>query len=266
MPTIEVFLMFDPKGARNYYQERDPKTQKLKKPEPDPYPAWKSLERRAVQNGYTLVIHGPPSNPSAKDIQDSMNSAEVTLFVGHGANPTQPPPPGKWVTDQIIISDGTIRAADGLIVGKWTKHETGQLLDNKDGRGKLKINKVTGVFTCNSYDKLPGAFDVPAGSHLITNDGGKDGLTRVGTLEWGAYAFVKSYIDTKGQVEKSMKTAQEMINDKADGKGFDPNDKRDHSFQNDQGDQLRDKVGVTPPPQSQPKPQSPPRRTYGPEP
>jgi hypothetical protein len=247
MPTIDVFLMFDPKVGRNYWQETDPKTKKpTKKRDPDPIPDWKALETRATQKGYTLVVHGPPSNPLAQDIQDSMTKADVTLFVGHGSNPT--PAAGKFVTDQIVISDGTIKAPDGLIVGKWTKRDQ---LDNKVGRGKLKINKVTGVFTCNSTDKLPNAFDIPSGSHLITNDGGKDGLTRVGTLEWGAFAFVQSYIENKGQaqqVEQSMKNAQDMIEKKAYGKGFPSGDKRDHSFLSDQDDNLHDKVGVTPPP------------------
>ena len=41
------------------------------------------------------------------------------------------------------------------------------------------------------HDEMPNAFDLAPGSHLITNDGGKDGLTRIGTLEWGAAEFVR---------------------------------------------------------------------------
>jgi hypothetical protein len=174
-------------------------------------------------------------------------------------NPAPHPHGSKWVTDQVVLSDGTIRAADGLIVGKWTKQQKTEQLDDKKSLGKLKINKVTGVFTCNSTDKLSEAFDIPSGSHLITNDGGTDGLTRVGTLEWGAFAFVQGYAETKGRVEGSMKKAQDKINDKAFGRGF--NDGKDHSFKDDQGDKLRDQAGVT-----KPQPQPQPRRVYGPEP
>jgi len=110
------------------------------------------------------------------------------------------------------------------------------VLDNKAAGGKLTINKVTGIFTCNSTDKLPDAFDLPPGSNLITNDGGPDGLTRVGTLELGAAEFVRWYGLTKGDVRRSMSKAQFVFTQKGD------------VWPSDKGDKLSDRVGVKPPP------------------
>jgi hypothetical protein len=91
MPTIEVFLMFDPKKERNYYEEVNSKTHKRVRT-PDPAPDWKWLKGVAKNNGYTLIVYGPPYTPSAKEIQDSMNNAEVTLLVGTWSESGAPPP------------------------------------------------------------------------------------------------------------------------------------------------------------------------------
>jgi hypothetical protein len=198
MPKIEVFLMFDPKD-RNSITKKGVKTIERG-------PDWGWIVRDARRQGYEVVVHEPSIHPKAAQIQSSMQNAEVTLLVGHGGatNPGNLGP--KWISDQIKLVDGVIRSPDGLYTGKWKAN--GSVLDSPNKIGKLKINRVTGIFTCNSTDRLPEAFDLPSGSHFITNDGGKDGLTRVGTLEKGAAEFVKEYVRSKGNVQQSMGKAQ----------------------------------------------------------
>jgi hypothetical protein len=184
------------------------------------------------RNGYTLTIHGPSIHPTVNEIEQSMKTAEVTLLVGHGSGGTDTSGPSpKWISTQIKLDDGMISSPDGIFKGKWN----GGTLDNPQKEGKVAINKVTGIFTCNSTDKLPSAFNLPAGSHLITNDGGADGVTRVGTLELGAAEFVKEYARTKGDVSKAMSKAQVLFTQKGAG------------YNVDKGDTLSDKVGAPPP-------------------
>src|SRR5262249_21913147 len=101
----------------------------------------------------------------------------------------------KFITHMLELNDGVITSPDGIFVGQWK-------------RRKAVVNKVTGLFTCNSTEMID-AFAFPLGSHLIVNDGGDNGLTRVGTLELGAAEFVKRYGLSNGDIEGSMKTAQE---------------------------------------------------------
>lgn len=220
MPTIEVFLMFAPSDRNSYTINKVTTISKG--------PDWDAIKTQAAKQGYTLVIHGPSIHPSAKEMQDSMSLAEVTLLVGHGAGSFGT----KWVSNQITLSDGMIRSPDGVYTGKWN----GLTLENASNLGKLKVNRVTGVFTCNSTEQIPNAFDLPAGNHLVTNDGGTDGFTRVGTLEEGAAAFVKEYAASKGDVTRAVTKAQFIFTQS--GK----------KYAGDKGDTLSDNVGVAPPP------------------
>jgi hypothetical protein len=226
MPTIEVFLMFPP-GDRNG-RGRNENGQRTNLEDP----GWNLIGQQLRRNGYTLIVHGPSDQPSVQEIRDSMHNAEVTLLVGHGASINAVP--GKFVSSAINLRDGMIRSPDGVLLGTW--NATNHNLSNASAAGKLTINKVTGIFTCNSTDKMPDAFDLPPGSHLITNDGGQDGLTRIGTLEQGAADFVTGYGATKGNVRRAMHMAQLAFT------------QRGNDWPGDQGDRLSDKVGVTPPP------------------
>ncbi len=223
MPTIEVFLMFTP-GQRNG-RGRDARGNRTNLEDP----GWNWIKRN-LANGYTLVVHGPSATPSVQDIRNAMNNAEVTLLVGHGVSINAVP--GKFVSSAVDLSDGMIKSPDGVLVGTW--NAGGGKLNVTSQEGKLTINKVTGVFTCNSTDKMPDAFNLPPGSHLITNDGGADGLTRIGTLEQGAATFVVYYAATKGDVRKAMTAAQSTFAQKGT------------EWDSDKGDRLSDKVGAAP--------------------
>ena len=75
-------------------------------------------------------------------------------------------------------------------------------------------NRVTGLFTCNSADDLPRAFDMDNATgpqSMVVNTGGNGGLTSVGTLENANYAFVDTYIRTNGDVQKSADAAQKVV-------------------------------------------------------
>jgi hypothetical protein len=208
MPTIEVFLTFKP-------DERNSLTKtigKVKKTTIESGPDWKLIAGLVSKKGYKLIVHGPAYKPSAQEIQDSTSNAEVTLIVGHGIGTHDHG--SKFITHMLELNDGMIRSPDGIFVGQWK-------------RGKAVVNKVTGIFTCNSTEMLD-VFAFPLGSHLIVNDGGDDGLTRVGTLELGAAEFVRRYALSKGNIEGSMKMAQAVFTQK--GRTF-KGDKGDTLFQ-----------------------------------
>ena len=219
MPEIEVFLMFAP-SDRNGKKFSDGSTTT------EPGPDWKAIGVQIGRTGYTLKIHGPSIHPTVNEIQESMKNAEVTLLVGHGSGSTDTSGPGpKWISDQIKLDDGMIASPNGLYQGKWN----GGTLKESTKPAKVTLTNVTGIFTCNSYTKLPDAFDQQTGSHLVTNDGGPDGMTRVGTLELGAAEFVKEYARTKGDVSRAMRKAQVLFIAKAE------------EWKKDKGDTLHDK-------------------------
>jgi hypothetical protein len=220
MPTIEVFLMFPP-TARNSHNKTVGKTVVTTV---EPGPNWERISGDLRSKGYTLIVHGPSFQPSVQNIQDSMQNAEVTLFVGHGVGTTVG---SKFISTKIALKDGMIKSPDGMFTGTWNA----DTLENRTPVGKLKINRVTGIFTCNSTDKLPDAFYLPPGNHLITNDGGPDGDTRIGTLELGAAEFVTWYARTEGNVRTAMSKAQFQFTLKGGG------------FASDKGDTLSDTVG-----------------------
>lgn len=228
MPEIEVFLMFNPRD-RNSHITVDRSTRK-KTTTIEDGPDWKAIGVEVGRTGYNLTVHGPGIHPTVQQIEGSMNRAEVTLLIGHGGGTEAPGP--KWISNQIKLSDGLVGSPDGVFVGRW--NEDRSRLEDAHNTGKLKINKVTGIFTCNSAELLPGAFDIPEGSHLVTNDGGPDGLTRIGTLEAGAAEFVRGYARTKGDVSKAMEKAQFVFT----RKGF--------AWASDAGDALLDRIGEAP--------------------
>lgn len=169
----------------------------------EPGPNWNALKTEAVRKGYRLNVYGPPAHPTVNEVLASLSTAEVTLFIGHGAGTAKGT---KWISNELQLSDGMIRSPDGLYQGKWNANK----LTPKDATppAKVKTNRVTGLFTCNSDTELPTAFDIPSDSELITNDGGKDGMTRVGTLEQAAYDFIRRYMSSGGKVHQAMATAQ----------------------------------------------------------
>src|SRR5262249_6871422 len=196
MPKIDVFLMFDP-SDRNFEIKNKKKTV-------EKGPNWEAIKVELTRRSYDLTVYGPPYHPTVQDVQDSMSSAEVTLLVGHGGGGPRPPLGGQRGSGHKMLHEGCIHSSDGAFSGKWN----GSTVDGAKNSGKLRINRVTGIFTCNSSDKMPGAFDLPPDSHLITNDGGPDGFTRIGTLEQGASEFVLEYVRKRGDVAKAMTKAQ----------------------------------------------------------
>lgn len=205
-PAIDVFLLFGP-GDRNTYNNKVL-----------PGPNWNGLVGDAKKGGYQLTVSGPAFKLSVKVISDSFANSEATILVGHGGGSFQGK---KFVSSQIKLSDGLVLSPDGLYEVSWSGNVFTPI---KKPTSKIKINRVTGLFTCNSHETLPQAFDIPSGDSLVTNDGGTDGETRIGTLENCAFAFVKGYVGSKGDVTKSLAKAQAVI--KASGKGF-ANDKGD---------------------------------------
>lgn len=205
MPEIDVFLMFDPSQRHSWTPTKNGKPigkkQILKGPD------WASIKKIAAKKGYTINIHGPSSYPAIETIQLSAKNAEVTLLVGHGTGTDDQTNDQKFVTNIVKLSDGIIHDSRGLVRGTWKD----KIFDAENNEGKLKINKVFGVFTCNSSDEMRAAFEVPEKSYLITNDGGPDGLTRAGTLELGAAEFVEVYVTRNGMVRPALDAAKKVF-------------------------------------------------------
>jgi hypothetical protein len=72
----------------------------------------------------------------------------------------------------------------------------------------VSSTRVVGLF-CNSTDVLSSGFP---NQTVVSNDGGPDGLTTVGTLQQSAFGFVGPYVDTGGNVNAAVATGQRVIN------------------------------------------------------
>lgn len=201
--VIDVFLAFGP-GDRNTISGRvggKTVTKAISGP------SWTWLQRKAARQGFKINVSGPSFHPSASAFTDSLKNSEVTILIGHGGGNFVNK---KWVSSAVDLADGLI------VVPSDPKLKPGLYL-TKDGKtvsqsAPPKINKVTGIFTCNSHDVLPKAFEIPSGDVMITNDGGADGLTRVGTLENTGFAFVEAYVNSNGKIEESVRYAQRTMN------------------------------------------------------
>jgi hypothetical protein len=170
-------------------------------------PEWHWLRNKALKQGFQLNVNGPPYTPSAATFTDSLKNSEATILIGHGAGTVVAK---KWISSQLDLSDGRVFApsADGdPAAGLYLTQG-----DKTVNQSRPKTNRVTAVFTCNSHDLLPKAFEIPEGDVMITNDGGDDGLTRVGTLENTGFAFVEAYIDSNGKIQESVNMAQREMN------------------------------------------------------
>lgn len=220
---IDVFLAFD-KGDRNTITTRSGGKTVTKA---IPGPSWGWLVGKAAKKGFRINVFGPAFRPSASAFTDSLKNSEVTILIGHGGGNFVNK---KWVSSQVEL-------ADGMVVTPNDANLKPGLYITKDGKtvsqsAPPKINKVTGIFTCNSHDVLPKAFEIPEGDVLITNDGGDDGLTRVGTLENTGFAFVEAYINSGGDVKGSVQDAQRQLDQGSQAK----TDKDLGTIQGDPGD------------------------------
>lgn len=200
--VIDVFLAFG-KGDRNTITGTSGGKKVTKAVSG---PSWGWLTGKAAKQGFRINVFGPSFQPSASAFTDSLKNSEVTILIGHGGGNFVSK---KWVSNAVDLADGM------LVVPSDATLKPGLYL-TKDGKtvsqsAPPKINKVTGIFTCNSHDVLPKAFEIPSGDVMITNDGGADGLTRVGTLENTGFAFVEAYVNSNGNVGDSVKYAQRTM-------------------------------------------------------
>jgi hypothetical protein len=225
---IDVFLMFKPTD-RNTFTHTFTKNGKTTfgKTDLEPGPPWSHLQAEIGPKGYTLNVVGPqdpakPVKPTVQEVSDSLSNAEVTVFVGHGSGNISN---NHFVADQLQLNDGLIQSPDGLLKAKWSEDGATYFPATGSTAAKVKVNRVTGVFTRNSDEELPNAFDVPAGNHLITNDGGKDGETRIGTLEQAAFDFIRIYALNSGNVQQAMAAAQATFREKGKKDAKDAGDK-----------------------------------------
>jgi hypothetical protein len=212
---IDVFLMFKQTDRNTFTRTRtqNGKTTVLGT-DLETGPDWSHLQGAIGPKGYTVNVVGPqdpPVKPSVQQVSDSLSNAEVTVFVGSASGNINN---NHFVGDQLLLDDGLIQSPDGLLKLKWSENGPTYFPATGGKSAKVKVNRVTGVFTCNSDEELSKAFDVPEGSHLITNDGGADGRTRIGTLEQAAYDFIRTYALNSGNVQQAMAAAQATFRQK----------------------------------------------------
>ena len=198
--TIDIFLTFKPTD-REYTKTRKGRVY-------DKGPDYDGLQERGRKAGFNVVVHDL-SGSTTTAVTNSLQTAEVTSIVGHGSGPTMG---GKFTAVAVSLNGGeigpggvrtTTTNASGTITPVGPK--TNPPVDN---------NIVTGLFTCNSADQLPKAFDTAnllTNQSMVVNTGGNNGLTTVGTLENANYAFVDTYIKTNGNVQTSAAAAQRVV-------------------------------------------------------
>ncbi len=72
--------------------------------------------------------------------------------------------------------------------------------------------QVTGFSTCKSDGPMSNMFNYTGpGQSVVVNSGGTNGETRVGTLANAVFTFVGTYVDTSGDLDKSVSAAQHRI-------------------------------------------------------
>jgi hypothetical protein len=107
-----------------------------------------------------------------------------------------------------------------VTLGIIREQGTSQIVMNASGQpefqpfqAKPDVNAtVTCLFTCNSADKMTNLFNfIGTDQTVVVNTGGTDGYTTTGTLEWAAFGFVGTYVDTNGDLDAAIDTAQRVV-------------------------------------------------------
>jgi len=195
--TIDIFLTFKPTD-REYTKTRKGRVY-------DKGPDYDGLKERGRKAGFNVVVH-QLSGSDAQTVTNSLMTSEVTSIVGHGAGPTV----GKFTAVAVPLNGSEIGPGG---VRPTTTDSHGTITPVGPQTDPPMVNAtVTGLFTCNSADKLPQQFTLlDTNQSMIVNTGGNDGLTTVGTLENANYSFVDTYIATNGNVTKSTEAAQRVV-------------------------------------------------------
>jgi RHS repeat-associated protein len=186
-------------------------------------PGWPSVNDD-LRNGYSLETFGYSDVTGNKGLPQfinestfgrALNSSDVVVFVGHGDGPTasasgQPiifvPTNGIRVGDTMYNSGGTVNLTDGS-------------RGPRPGTNALVVLN----FSCNSAQNSD-FFDLTGQGpqYVIGIDSGTSGMgtTGAGTAEKAAAAFVRTYANTRGTLEKrvqaGIKAAQKVIDKSGD--------------------------------------------------
>lgn len=193
---IDVFIAMPPNGQQDY------RTVNGRPAGNYPPPDWGKLQENAAKAGYTVNVHQlSESTPEA--VANSFKNAELTVIVGHGID-LDPQNPNKFTADAAAISGGLVSVG-----GIQPATAQGGLMIATGEATPVSGTGVVGLFTCNSTDVLSSGFP---NQTVVSNDGGSDGLTTVGTLQQSAFGFVGTYVDTGGNVNAAAATGQRVIN------------------------------------------------------
>lgn len=148
-----------------------------------------------------------------KDLVSSFRDSSATVVVGHGLSQTFTS--GKFVSEAFNPpGGGQLNSAGAFFVNP--NQSVTQL-------GKPSVTGTACLLTCNSNDSLVQGLNLEPGASAVVNDGGTDGLTRIGTLEAAGAAFVESLIANPGDLSRATANAQRAFDRRAN----DPRDRGD---------------------------------------
>lgn len=200
--VIDVFIAIPPDRQQDY------KTENGRPAGNYPLPDWATLKTNAEKAGYTVNVH-QLGESTPKDVAASLKTAELTVIVGHGVDMV-PENPTKFTADVVALNGGVIGVAG---IQPARVDENNDIIATGEAT-PISGSGTVGLFNCNSTDVL--SANGFANQNVVSNDGGPDGLTTVGTLQQAAFGFVGTYVDTGGDLEKAKETGQRVINNAAD--------------------------------------------------
>ncbi len=202
--TIDVFLNFSTTSERNTTKQGNKVTQ-------DSGPDWKKLQSDAKKNGYDLRIFDKGQS-SIDQVRSSLKNSGVTVIVGHSQGVTLLDS-GRFEGRSVDVRGAAI-TPNGVVPGH--RYEgTGAFNAIGPTEPKPDVNaQATCLFVCHSIDVLPGAFNFNGSDQAFVGTDG--GLTRVGTLENAAFAFVETYVNTQGNLDASVNAAQKAVDESRD--------------------------------------------------
>ena len=203
--VISVFLDITVQ-QRGQLVERNPKTGRvIRELGPNPGAPWQETKAEASQpgSGYRLDLYGPPeitgenSFPnSGGSYKNALASSDLVFYVGHGRGDTSTSP---FQQEGIKISSSYF-TPNGEQLGNLTQGKPDALAP------------VVGNISCNA-DRNGGAYVSFVGKNqiMVTLNSNWNGVTGVDAVEKAAHAFVKTYIQTHGNVEKATAAANKVL-------------------------------------------------------
>jgi len=194
---IDVFLIETTPNTRNAV--------------PLPGPDWKSIEGET--NGYIVRLHDA-DHSSFNDVKASFEAGHSSVFVLHGVGDTRTTP---FVAIGIQLGDKSQMFNDHTTLVK-TRAEgvPGQpIVSTTVATTPINTGPLVALFGCNTINAVAATNPASLSTVLVGVTGGGDGESATGTSNAAAFAFVKSYVTSGGQVDPAINAAQSVFGSSA---------------------------------------------------